>query len=182
MHGEGSPSYYTKWADDSNRRWESREDDPRSGLPVHVTDPQNCCPCRDINRGWSVSCSPKHPQKFHFSQGSVSTFDNEHLMPEVSPRRSHSKPCAEDPQQRLDFVSRAFQTTQSAPSRLITRAVIDGENELESKQCGSTRDHQHRIYFTPSTQPTRSCGRFFWDARGILLIDYFPQKTTIAGE
>ena len=126
-----------------------------------------------------------------YSNGSVYTIIHEHLgMSKVSARWVPRNLNMQDRMQRVESSQELLEVYNANPEDSRTRLVTGDETwlhhwdldtkkeSMQRKRPGSPPPKKFR------TQPSASkvMATMFWDSKGIILIDYKPADTSIAGE
>ena len=169
VYGSSAPSYAQVkfWVGEFKRSRTSLEDKTRSGRPSDATDEEMCNKVRDLVYSDRRIKVEEIENALHISHGSVSTTLYDRLgMHSALLKRFRSK---ED-----DFIS-----------RLVTVDVTwvhyyEPENKAQSRQSvgpGSPRPKKFK------TQPSagKVIATVFWDAQGVIMLDFLAKKSTITG-
>lgn len=191
--GKDAPNFSTvcRWSLQFKRGRESLDDDPRSGRPSEVTRPEVIAAIeRRILADRRVKVS-ELSLEFQISVGSVEKIIHDHLgMSKVSARWVPRNLTAQDRQKRTESCMELLDRFNADEARFLSRLVTgdetwihhwDPETKLESKQWKHPSSPPPLKF---RTQPSagKVMATIFWDAKGILLIDYLPTKTTMNGQ
>jgi histone-lysine N-methyltransferase SETMAR len=187
-----TPSYSTvkKWAAEFKRGRHSLEDDLCQGRPIQVVTPNICRLVEEKvlnNRRIKVR---EIAEDLDISVGSVETIIHEHLgMAKVAARWVPRLLTTEMKKTRLECSRDLLELYNADPEKFLCRIVTGDETWLhhydpETKQASMQWKHSDSPPPKKArTQPSagKIMATIFWDAEGIILIDYLPHKTTITG-
>ena len=193
VYGDSSQKYSTvaKWSAEFKRGRDSLEDDPRPGRPAEVISQEMIDRVERLvlnNRRIKVA---ELASECGISNGSVYTIIHEHLsMSKVSARWVPRNLNMQDRQQRVESRQELLKVYNANPEDFHIRLVTGDETwlhhwdpdtnkeSMQWKRPGSPQPKKFR------TQPSASkvMTTVFWDSKGIILIDYNPAGTSIAGE
>jgi histone-lysine N-methyltransferase SETMAR len=193
VYRKDAPKYRTveKWAALFERGRNSIEDDPRSGRPVDATSDENCKAVEDLvmnDRRLTVS---EIAASISISVGSVDTILNEKLgMSKVCARWVPRNLTRVQKQIRVDISRELLGRYDAEPANFLARIVTGDETWLhywdpETQQ--EFKQWKHKESPAPKRPRTQtSTGKImasiFWDAEGVIMIDYMPHGSTITGQ
>ena len=167
----------------------SLEDEARSGRPLDATDEEMCKKVRDLVYSDRRIQVEEIAQALGISHGSVSTILHDRLgMCKLTARWVPKSLSDEQMATRASVFSAFLKRFRSKDDFLLCLVTVDEtwvhyyepENKAQSRQCvgpGSPRPKKFK------TQ--RSAGKMmatvFWDAKGVIMLDFFPKRSTITG-
>jgi histone-lysine N-methyltransferase SETMAR len=193
VYGNESPVYSTvaKWNAEFRRGRTSLKDDPRSGRPVEVVTEDLCAAVETTVMADRRLKIREIVAAHGISKGSV------HLI--LHERLGLSKVCARwvprfltpiHRSDRVDISRENLDRIRADTNNFYSRCVTGDETWLyhfdpESKQ--ESMQWKHAQSPTPTKFRTQaSAGKvmatIFWDAQGVIHMDYLPHKTTITGQ
>lgn len=192
VYGESAPSDYIVkyWAKQFKWGRESLEDDPRAGRPAEATDPDVVAKIENL-----VHENPRMSKKvlaamLDISERSVYTILHEKLyMRKVCSRwipRTLNKGQKEE---RVAAAHEFLELLQWNEEDTFDRIVTGDETwihfydpELKS-QTMEWHKRGERASKIPRTQTTTNkvMASVFWDAKGILMVEFLPKNTTVTG-
>lgn len=192
VYGESAPSYatVTRWVKLFKSGRESLEDDNRSGRPADAISHENVILAESIvleDRRISV---PRLAWRLSLSYGTTYTILHDHLhMSKVSARWVPRLLNAEQKKMRVQTSKAILDMYKEDPENFLDNIITgdetwlhhwDPESKQESMQWIKRGEPPPKKF---KTQPSagKVLATIFWDAEGILMIDYMPPKTTITG-
>ena len=173
---------------DSNGRT-SLEDEARSGRPLDATDEEMCKKVRDLVYSDRRIQVEEIAQALGISHGSVSTILQDRLsMRKLTARWVPKSLSDEQMATRASVYSALLKRFRSNDDFLLRLVTVDDiwvhyyepENKAQSRQwvrCGSPRPKKFK------TQPSagKVMATVFWDAKGVIMLDFLPKRSTITG-
>ena len=198
IHGELTDVYWSSapssaqvkfWVGEFKRGRTSLEDEARSGLPLDATDEEMCKKVRDL-----VYCDRRIQveeiaQALGISHSSVSTILHDLLgMRKLTARWVPKSLSDEQMATRASVCSALLKRFRSKDDFLLRLVTVDEtwvhyyepENKARSHQWvepGSPRPKKFK------TQPSagKVMATVFWDAKGVIMLDFLPKRRTITG-
>lgn len=192
VYGADAPSFSTVkfWARQFKSGRESLNDDPRSGRPVEATGDDIVEKIEDLILENNRLTKKQLAEIVNISTESVLRILHEKLgMNKVSCRWVPKMLTVENKRQRLlaanEFLDRCKVDPENIFHRIITCDETwihhyDPETKQQSMQW-QRRGNPAPIKFKVQSSAGKIMASVFWDAEGILLIDYLPNKTTVTG-
>ena len=191
VYGSYAPSYAQVkfWVGEFKRGRKSLEDEARSGHPLDANDEEMCKKVRDLvysNRRIQVE---EIAQALGISRGSVSAILHDLLgMRRLTARWVPKSLSDEQMATRASVCSALLKRFRSKDDFLLCLVTVDEtwvhyydpENKAQSRQWvgpGSLRPKKFK------TQPTAGMvmATVFWDAKGVIMLDFLPKRSTITG-
>ena len=167
----------------------SLEDEARSGRPLDATDEEMCKKFRNLVYSDRRIQVEEIAQALGISHGSVSTILHDRLgMRKLTARWVPKSLSDEQMATRVSVCSALLKRFRSKDDFLLRLVTVDEtwvhyyelENKAQSRQWvgpGSPRPKKFK------TQP--SAGKVkatvFWDAKGVVMLDFLPKRCTITG-
>lgn len=190
VFGDSCPSDFTIkfWCKQFKSGRDSLEDDPRSGRPISALTDENVAKVKNIIledrrvKQWEIA------RDVCISKERVGEIIHGHLnMSKVSARWVPKMLTALDRDRRVKCCQEFLDMSRGREEEIISRIVTcdetwirqwDPESKQESLQWKFKDEKPPRKYkVCPSA--SKLMATIFWDAEGILLIDYLPKKTTM---
>lgn len=191
-YGDIAPSYTTvkDWSRLFKFGRESLEDDPRSGRPNEATTDEMVRKLEDLIIENARMTKNQLAEALDISTGSVLHILHEKLgMSKVSCRWVPRMLTVENKRLRVAAANEFLGMCEVDPESVFRRIVTCDETwvhhyDPETKQQSSQwrrRGEPAPVKFKTQPSAGKIMATIFWDAKGILLIDYMPHKTTITG-
>lgn len=191
--GDDSLSYSSvkKWAALFKAGRQSTEDDPRGGRPSTAVTEENMEAVEDSVMNDRRVSVRKIAAETQVSVGSVETILHEHLhMFKVSARWIPRLLTPEQKQVRKETSREVLDLFNEDPEDFLGRLVTQDETwvpHFDPESNAESRQWKHPASPPPKKcRVVRSAGKVmvtvFWDADGVLLVDFLEQGRTINGE
>lgn len=192
VYGDIAPSYEAvkKWARLFKLGRESLEDDPRSGRPTEVVTGEIITQVEDLILQDARLSKKQIAATVNISTGSVFNILHEVLgMSKVSCRWVPRMLTVQNKRERVAAAREFLAMVEDDPDELFSRIVTcdetwihhyDPETKQQSMQW-QPRGQRAPVKFRSQPSAGKVMASVFWDAKGILMIDYMPHKTTITG-
>ena len=191
VYGSSAPSYAQVkfWVGEFKRGRTSLEDEARSGRPLDPTDEEMCKKVRDLVYSDRWIQVEEIVQALGISHGSISTILHDRLgMRKLTARWVPKSLSDEQMATRASVCSVLLKHLRSKDDFLLHLVTVDEtwvhyyepENKAQSHQWvgpGSPRPKKFK------TQPSagKVMATVFWDAKGIIMLDFLPKRSTITG-
>ena len=192
VYGSSTPLYAQVkfWVGEFKRSRTSLEDETRFGRPSDATDEEMCNKVRDLVYSDRRIKVEEIANALHISHGSVSTTLHDRLgMHKVTARWVPKSLSDEQMATRASVYSALLKRFRSKENYFLSRLVTvdetwvhynEPENKAPSRQSigpGSPRPKKFKI------QPSagKVIATVFWDAQGVIMLDFLAKKSTIAG-
>ena len=190
VYGSSAPSYAQVkfWVGEFKRSRTSLEDENRSGRPSDATDEEMCNKVRDLVYSDRRIKVEKIANALHISHGSVSTTLHDRFgMHKLTARWVPKSLSDERMATKASVYSALLKRFRSKEDDFLSRLVTvdetwvhyyEAENKAQSRQSvgpGSPRPKKFK------TQPSagKVMATVFWDAQGVILLDFLAKKSTI---
>ena len=193
VYGDSVASYatVTRWVAEFKRGRTSLEDNPRAGRPVDATSDDCCHAVETLVMGDQRLKVAEIASEIGISYGSVINILHQHL--------GLSKVCARWVPRLLTPIQKSFRVETSTellalydtnPDDVLSRIVTGDETWIHHWDPNTKQESMQwkHVHSPPPkkfrTQPSagKVTATIFWDCKGVLLVDYLPQKTTMAGQ
>ena len=192
VYGSAAPLYaqvkFWVWEFKCNRA--SLENENRSGRPSDATDEEMCNKVRDLvysNRQIKVE---EIANALHISHGSVSTTLHDRLgMHKLTARWVPKSLSDEQMATRASIYSALLKRFRSKEDDFLSRPVTVDETWVHYYEPGIKAQSRQSVepgYPRPKkfkTQPSagKVMATVFWDAQGVIMLDFLAKKSTITG-
>ena len=191
VYGSSAPSYaQVKFGVGEFKRGRtSLEDEARSGRPLDATDKEMCKKVRDLVYSDRRIQVEEIAQALGISYGSVSTILHDRLdMRKLTARWVPKSFSDEQMATRASVCSallKRFRSKDDFLLRLVTVVEIwvhyhEPENKAQSRQWVGPGSPMPKKF---KTQPSagKVMATVFWDAKGVIMLDFLPKRSTITG-
>ena len=192
VYGSSAPSYAQVkfWVGEFKRSRTSLEDETRSGRPSDATDEEMCNKVRDLVYSDRRIKVEEIANALHISHGCVSTTLHDRLgMHKLTASWVPNSLNDEQMATRASVYSALLKRFRSKEDDFLSRLVTvdetwvhyyEPENKAQSRQSvgpGSPRPQKFK------TQPPsgKMMATVFWDAQGVIMLDFLAKKSTITG-
>ena len=189
VYGSSAPSYAQVkfWVGEFKRGRTSLEDEARSGCPLDATDEEMCKKVRDLVYSDRRIQVEEIAQTLGISHGSVSTILYDCLgMRKLAAHWVLKSLSDEQMATTASVCSTLLKRFRSKDDFLLRMVAIDEtwvhyyepENKAQSRQWigpGSLRPKKFK------TQPSAGKVMVFWDAKGVIMLDFLFKRSTITG-
>ena len=190
VYGSSAPSYAQVkfWVGEFKRDRTSLEDEARSGRPLDATDEEMCKKVRDLVYSDRRIQVEEIAQALCISHGSVSTILYDRLgMRKLTALWVPKSLSDEQMATRASVSSALLKRFRSKDDFLLRLVIVDEtwvhyyepENKAQSSvgRAGSPKPKKFK------TQPSagKVMATVFWDAKGVIMLDFLPERSTITG-
>ena len=192
VYESSAPSYAQVkfWVGEFKRGRTSLEDETRSGRPSDATDEEMCNKVRDLVYSDRRVKVEEIANALHISHGRISTILHDRLgMRNLTARWVPKSLSDEQMATRASVCSTLLKRFRSKKDDFLSRLVTvdetwvhyyEPENKAQSRQWvgrGSPRPKKFK------TQPSagKVMATVFWDAKGVIMLDFLAKKGTITG-
>ena len=192
VYGSSAPSYAQVkfWVGEFKRGRTSLEDEVRSGRPLDATDEEMCMKVWDLVYSDRRIQVEEIVQALGISHGSVSTILHDCLG--MRKLTAHWVPKSLSDEQMATTASvcsallKRFRSKDDFLLRLVTvdeTWVHYYEPENKAQSCQWVRPGSPRPKKFKTQQPSagKVMATVFWDAKGVIMLDFLPKRITITG-
>ena len=191
VYGSSAPSYAQVkfWVGEFKRGRTSLEDEAKSGRPLDATDEEMCKKVRDLVYSDRRIQVEEIAQALGISHGSVSTILHDRLgMRKLTARLVPKSLSDEQMITRASVCSALLERFRSKDDFLLRLVTVDEtwvhyyepENKAQSRQWvgpGSPRPKKFKTQLSAG----KVMATVFWDAKGVIMLDFLPKRSTITG-
>ena len=192
VYGSSAPSYAQVkfWVGEFKYGRTSLEDKTRSGRPSDATDEEMCNKVRDLVYSDRRVKVEETENALHISHGSVSTILHHRLgMGKLTARWVPKSLSDEQMATSASVCSALLKRFRSKEDDFLSRLVTvdetwvhyyEPENKAQSRQwVGQGSPRPKKFKTQPSTGKVMAT--VFWDAQGVIMLDFLAKKSTITG-
>ena len=191
VYGSSAPSYAQVkfWVGEFKLSRTSSEDEARSGRPLDATDVEMCKKVRDLVYSVRRIQVKEIAQTSGISHGSVSIILHDRLgMRKLTARWVPKSLSDEQMATRASVCSallKSFRPIDDFLLRLVTVNetwvhYYEPENKAQSRQwAGPWSPRPKKFKTRPSAGKVMAT--VFWDAKGVIMLDFLPKRSTITG-
>ena len=188
VYGSSAPSYALVkfWVGEFKRGRTSLEDEARSGRPLDATDEEMCKKVRDLVYSDRRIQVEEIAQALGISHGSISTILHDRLgMRKLTAGWVPKSLSDEQMATRASVCSALLKRFRSKDDFLLCLVTVDEtwvhyyepENKAQWVGPGSPRPKK----FKAQPSAGKVMATVFWDAKGIIILDFLPKRNTITG-
>ena len=192
VYGSSAPSYAQVkfWVGEFKRSRKSLEDETRSGRPSGATDEEMCNKVRDLVYSDRRIKMEEIANAIHISHGSISTTLLDRLgMHKLTARWVPKSLSDKQMATRSSVYSALLKWFRSKEDDFLSCLVTVDEtwvNYYESENKAQSRQSVGPGFLRPKkfkTQPSagKVMAAVFWDAQGLIMLDFLAKKSTITG-
>ena len=192
VYGSSAPSYAQVkfWVGEFKCSRTSLEEETRSGRPSDATDEEMCNKVRDLVYSDRRIKVEEIVNALHFSHGSVSTTLHDRLgMHKLTALWVPKSLSDEQMATRASVYSALLKRFRSKEDDFLSCLVTvdetwvhfyEPENKAQSRQSVGLESPRPKKF---KTQPSASkvMATVFWDAQGVIMLDFLAKKSTITG-
>ena len=191
VYWSSAPSYAQVkfWVGDSKRSWTSLEDETRSERPSDATNEEMCNKVQDLVNSDMWIKIEEIANELHISHGSVSTSLHDRLgMHKLTARWVPKSLSDEHMATWASVYSALLKRFRSKEDDFLSRLVAvdeiwvhyyepENKAQVTSVGLGSPRPKK----FKTQSSAGKVMATVFWDAQGIIILNFLAKKSTITG-
>ena len=187
VYGSSAPSYAQVkfWVGEFKRSRMSLENEARSGRPLDATDEEMCKKVRDLVYSDRQIQVEEIAQALGISHGSISALLHDRLgMRKLTARwvpRSHSDKQMATRASVCSTLLKRFRLKDDFLLHLVTvdETWVHYEPENKAQWLGPRSPRPKKFKMQPSAGKVMAT--VFWDAKGVIMLDFLPKRSTIIG-
>ena len=191
VYGSSAPFYaqVKLWVGEFKCNRTSLEDEARSGRPLDATDEEMCKKVRDLVYSDRRIQVEEIAQALGISHGNVSTILHDHLGMRKQTARWIPKSLSDEQMAARASVCSALLKRFRSKDDFILHLVTVDETRIHYYEP-ETKAQSHQWVEPGSLKPKKfktqpSAGKVmatvFWDAKGVIMLDFLPKRSTITG-
>lgn len=191
VYGDSAPSYSTicRWNNEFKRGRKSLEDDMRSGRPATGATPENILLIKKfLNNDRRVSIRLMQ-EMCALSYGTIKLILHEHLnMRKVCARWVPRMLSRFEKQTRVDTSNEVLRMFEENPEEMPFRIITEDETwlhhydpETKSQSSQWKTPSEPTLKFRVQPSAGKVLATIFWDAEGVILLDFLERGNTING-
>ena len=193
VYGSSAPSYAQVkfWVGEFKRSRTSLEDETRCGRPIDATDEEMCNKVRNLVYSDRRIKVEEIANALHISHGSISTTLHDCLgMHKLTacwvPKSLSDEQMATRASVYSTLLKRFRSKEDDFPSRLVTVDetwvhYYEPENKAQQSRQSVGPGSPRPKKFKTQTSAGKVMATVFWDAQGIIMLDFLAKKSTITG-
>ena len=184
VYGSSAPSYAQVkfWVGTFKRGWTSLEDEARSGRPLDATDEEMCKKVRDLVYSDRRIQVEEIAQALGISHGSVSTILHDRLGMRKLTARWVPKSLSDEQMATRASVCGALLTRFGSKDDFLLRLVTVDETWVHYYEPENKAQSSMGRAWVPETKEVgKVMATVFWDAKGVIMLDILPKRSTITG-
>ena len=185
VYGSSAPSYAQVkfWVGEFKHSRMSLEDETRSGCPSDATDEEMCNKVRDLVYSDRRIKVEEIANALHISHGSISTTLHDRLgMHKLTACWVPKSLSGEQMATRASVYSALLKRFRSKKDDFLARLVTVDETWVhyyEPENKAQSRQSVGPVSPRPKKFKTQGDGTVFWDAQGIIMLDFLAKNSTI---
>ena len=188
VYGSSAPSYAQVkfWVGEFKRGRTSFEDETRFGRTSDATDEEMCNKVRDLVYSDRRVKVEEIANALHISHGSVSTILHDRLgMCKLTASWVPKSPSDEQMATRASVCSALLKRFRSKEDDFLSRLVTEDETWEHYYEPENKSQSRQWVEPRPKFKMQPSAGKVmatvFWDAQGVIMLDFLAKKSTITG-